>query len=209
MLAIFCLKNCQPAMGTLGKPKIKAIILGNSGSGKTWLAKRLGNIFKAPVAHLDDFFWEPGGFDSKRSCEEVARLIQQSKDKESWIVEGVFGEMAEHYLDIAELLVWLDIDWEICRSRLERRGAESKRHQEREQSEEGLRKLIEWASLYYQRQDMCSHYGHKRLFDKFASTKVCLTSAREVNEFLQDAQRINSADEKKSRQVINTFFPLS
>jgi hypothetical protein len=36
-----------------------------------------------------------------------------------------------------------------------------------------------------------------------------LTSAREVNEFLQDAQRINSADEKKSRQVINTFFPLS
>jgi adenylate kinase family enzyme len=184
---------------------MKIIILGNSGSGKTWLAQRLSNIFGAPVVHLDDFFWEPGGFDNKRSREEVAHLIQQIRDKESWIVEGVFGDLAEHYLDVAEFLIWLDIDWKICKSRLEMRGSESKWHQEIEQSPEGLCKLFEWASLYYQRQDMRSRYGHKRLFDGFASTKVCLTSEREVNEFLQDAQRTNSVDAKPRRRVINTF----
>ena len=159
---------------------MKIIILGNSGSGKSWLAKHLGNIFGAPVIHLDDFFWEPGGFDSKRSSEEVALLIQRSKNQESWIVEGVFGELAEHYLDVAELLVWLDIDWEICRSRLERRGSESKRHQEREQSQEGLRKLLEWASLYHQRQFQKSflfsgHYPNFALYLKsFVPLKTIL-----------------------------------
>ena len=187
---------------------MKTIILGNSGSGKTWLAKRLSNIFGAPVVHLDDFFWEPGGFDNQRSPEEVTLLIQRSQEKQSWIVEGVFGDLAEHYLDVAELLVWLDLDWEICRARLERRGSESKRHQKREQSQEGLRKLLEWASLYYQRRDRRSHSGHQRLFEEFAATKVRLTSEREVNEFLHKAPQTISMDANQPRPVINTFHPL-
>ena len=58
---------------------MKTIIIGNSGSGKTWLAKRLSTIFTAPVVHLDDIFWEPGGFDKKRSPKEIELLILQSQ----------------------------------------------------------------------------------------------------------------------------------
>jgi adenylate kinase family enzyme len=163
---------------------MKIVIIGNSGSGKTWLAKRLGKIFSTPVVHLDDLFWEPRGFDKKRSVEEVKLLIQRSKDGASWIAEGVFGELAEHYLDTAKLLVWLDIEWHICMKRLEERGSESKKHLGRQQSKEGLLRLVEWASHYYDRQDLRSYEGHKVLLEKFSGKKVHLRdSIRGLNLF--------------------------
>ena len=117
---------------------MKTIIIGNAGSGKTWLATRLAAGGGTPIVHLDDLFWEPCGFDKKRSPEEVDRLIEKSKRAPSWIIEGVFGELAERYFSAAEQLIWLDIEWAVCKSRLLARGSESKRHLGREQSEEYL-----------------------------------------------------------------------
>src|SRR5687767_13388029 len=77
---------------------MKLIIIGNSGSGKTWRATRLAATTKTSVVHLDEMFWEPGGFNHKRSSEELDRLITGTKHGTSWIVEGVFGELTEKYL---------------------------------------------------------------------------------------------------------------
>lgn len=173
---------------------MNTIIIGNSGSGKTWLAKRLSTIFTAPVVHLDDLFWEPGGFDNKRSPHEVELLILQSKDRAPWIAEGVFGELASRYLDAAELLVWLDIEWPFCKKRLERRGSESKRHLGRDQSEEGLRKLLEWASHYYDRYDLRSYEGHREMLEKFLGNKAHLKFETDVNKFVANAKQVGSVD---------------
>lgn len=134
---------------------------------------------------MTTFFWEPGGFDKKRSREKVELLIQQSKEGTSWVVEGVFGELAEQYLDVAELFVWLDIDWHICNTCIEERGSKSKMHLDREQSEEKLRELIDWASHYYDRQDLRSYEGHKALLEKFTGNKAHLRSERDVNKFME------------------------
>lgn len=165
---------------------MKAIIIGNSGSGKTWLANRLAEGANATIIHLDEFFWQPGGFDRKRSPMEVEELIVTSKQSASWIAEGVFGELAARYLDEAELLIWLDIDWAICRERLQARGSESKRHMGREQSEKGSRDLIEWASRYDDRDDARSWRGHQILFDGFRGDRLQLKSPDAVREFLKD-----------------------
>jgi adenylate kinase family enzyme len=162
---------------------LRTIIVGNSGSGKTWLATRLAMGSGTPVFHLDDLFWEPGGFDKKRSAEEVKRLIAESKSAASWFVEGVFGELAERYSDEADLLIWLDIPWNICKARLLARGSESKRHLGREQSEEGLKRLIGWASHYYDRRDLRSFTGHRSLLEKFPGKTAHLTSEDAVNRF--------------------------
>lgn len=101
----------------------------------------------------------------------------------------MFGELAEPYLDIANFLVWLDMDRTVCRRRLEERGSESKRHLGREQSEEGLRKLVEWASRYYDRQDLRSHVGHKGLFENFSGKKIRIRSEIAVNQFAIKVQQ--------------------
>ena len=163
---------------------MKIVIIGNSGSGKTWLARQLATDI-TEIIHLDDLFWMPGGFDRKRSKEEVNQLIGKSKSHDEWICEGVFGELAEQYFDVAQALIWLDMPWELCRSRLEQRGSESKRHLGRKQSEEGLQKLLEWASHYYDRIDSRSHNGHQSLYSSFQGDKVQLKSAREVDAYMK------------------------
>lgn len=174
---------------TLGNIYMRMIIVGNSGSGKTWLANNLARIIRCQVIHLDDIFWEPGGFDKKRSPEVVAKIIDEAKKGASWIAEGVFGELAEKFIERAQYLVWLDIDWPICRDRLLKRGSESKRHMGREESAEGLRQLIEWASQYYQRKNARSYEGHKRLMNNFHGEKIYLYSEADAVKMIKNAQQ--------------------
>jgi len=168
---------------------MKVVIIGNSGSGKTWLARALAGSASVPLIHLDEIFWEPGGFDKKRNSEDIASLIRDSKLSESWIVEGVFGDVAKHYLDDAETLVWLDLPWRICEARLLQRGSESKQHMSRAQSEQGLKALLAWASGYYSRTDLRSYEGHKALFSEFPRTKVCIKDEASVVRLLKRVQQ--------------------
>jgi adenylate kinase family enzyme len=171
---------------------MKIVIIGNSGSGKTWLAKELVKVSAAAIIHLDELFWEPGGFDRKRAPDDVLALVEQSKLRKDWIVEGVFGELAQLYLDQADVLIWLDLDWDVCRTRLELRGSESKLHLDRAQSDEGLTRLICWAKEYYSRTDLRSKAGHQTLFEKFRGTCRHLNSEAEVQAFLRDTQHYAS-----------------
>jgi len=158
----------------------RIVIIGNSGSGKSYLAQRLSDHYGYPIIHLDSLFWEPGGFNNKRSSESIASLIHDSKLSESWVVEGVFGELAKYYLDDAATLIWLDLPWQVCEARLMQRGSESKRHMSRSQSEQGLKDLVDWAAGYYSRGDQRSHDGHKALFDDFRGTKLWIKDEASV-----------------------------
>jgi adenylate kinase family enzyme len=169
--------------------KMKSIIIGNSGSGKTWLANNLASIFSIPIIHFDEIFWKPGGFDEPRKSEDIENMIEQSKLSDSWIGEGVFGDIAERYIKDTQTLIWLDLPWNVCLDRLEKRGSESKRHMNREQSEKGLTELIKWASQYYERQSKSSYFGHSKIFNDFDKTKIRLKSEHEVTQYIKNPTR--------------------
>ena len=84
---------------------MKTVILGNSGSGKTWLAERLASGASVPLVHLDEIFWQPGGFDRKRLATETRSLIETARAAPGWVVEGVFGELAAPFLNDASAVV--------------------------------------------------------------------------------------------------------
>lgn len=168
---------------------MKAVIVGNSGSGKTWLATRLAATAAVPVVHLDELFWQPGGFDQKRQPAETAALLESARHGGGWVVEGVFGELAAEFLVDAEALVWLDLEWDVCKARLLGRGSESKAHMARTQSEAGLTKLLVWAATYRSREDTRSLSGHLALFQAFDGPKIRLRGDNDANALLAAATK--------------------
>ncbi|MAX65339.1 MAG: hypothetical protein CME66_00225 [Halobacteriovoraceae bacterium] len=101
---------------------MKLLILGNSGSGKSWLGKKLAQKFDCILIGMDKFYWEPGGFNKKRDLKLVKKDIQSSTSTGSWICEGVFGKIADMAIESASMVILLDLTWEDCKKNLMNRG---------------------------------------------------------------------------------------
>jgi adenylate kinase family enzyme len=166
---------------------MRTVIVGNSGSGKSWLAKRLGENASVQVIHLDEIFWRPGGFNEKRLLSEVQKLVDTRKDETDWIVEGIFGDLASQFLSSAQTLIWLDFPWNVCKQRLEARRSGSKLHMGRVQSEQGFRELIRWAEAYYSRSGSCRYDAHLGLFESFTGKRLRFSTEVDVRKFLNAA----------------------
>ncbi|MEW6404240.1 MAG: AAA family ATPase [Chloroflexota bacterium] len=161
----------------------RIVIIGNSGSGKTHLGQILSSCFGYRLIHLDTLFWEPGGFNIKRSNEIVYAEIARIRQTKTWIVEGVFGELAKEFCVCADTLIWLDQDWETCSRSLLQRGPESSKQLDKQSAEENFQNLLQWASEYWQRETPSSYRGHLLLFERFNNDKIRLQSRKAVNDF--------------------------
>src|SRR5476649_2095944 len=172
---------------------MRTVIIGNSGSGKSRLAESLSSFHSLPVIHLDQIFWMPGGFNEKKSKDEAIREVEQKREENSWIVEGVFGELAELFLPRAQTLVYLDMDWATCQSGLKSLGSESSRQLDPVKAEENFSKLLLWAEQYWTRTNLCSHAGHFRLFSDFTGPKLKFTSRAEVDDFIKHQKQTSNS----------------
>ncbi len=172
--------------GTLGKIMQRSVIIGNSGSGKTYLSRVLGLSSAIPVIHLDQLFWEPSGFNQKRSKEIVLSDIAAAKSGPKWIAEGVFGELAEMFFDKADSLVWLDLPWLACRENLIARGSESAAQMDKQKAEENFMRLLTWAENYTTRTDLRSHAGHEKLYQQFSGAKIRLEDRPSIEAFINE-----------------------
>ena len=165
------------------------IIIGNSGSGKTFLAEQLATRLPANVIHPDALYWEPGGYSKKRKKEIIATEVKALKTSENWIVEGVFGELASQFAEKAQHLIWLDMDWDYCKANLLTRGSELGKQLEPKKGVQHFRELLEWASQYWARQDLRSHSGHQSIFEDFDQWKVRLVNKNEVDNFIKSSEQ--------------------
>jgi adenylate kinase family enzyme len=156
----------------------RIVIIGNSGSGKSTLAKLLAA--RAGVGmdcvDLDRVHWQHG-VGSKRDEGDARAIVAACAAKPNWIVEGVFGWLAEVALPLATALIWLDMPWSVCSENLKRRGpwrgATPDEHAD----------FLAWAENYWQRKTPSSHSGHLALYEDFRGFKRRLRAQSEVAEF--------------------------
>lgn len=169
---------------------LRIVIIGNSGSGKSYLARQLDSLLQQKVIHLDELFWEPGGFNRKRPKDIVNQEVITFSDEPSWIMEGVFGELASLALPKAKTLIFLDKNWDECRGNLNLRGSESSKQLDPITAEANFKELLIWAEAYWDRQNLKSFTAHNNLFNEFAVFKIRIKSPEEGEEFLRNVSKV-------------------
>ena len=158
----------------------RTVIIGNSGAGKSALAESLAALIHVPVTDLDLLNWEGDGYGRRRGENAARRMTLEVSAGPLWIIEGVYGWLAESALPRATALIWLDFQWSLCRAglltRSPRRGATD---------QDGV-ELLKWAETYWNRQTSSSFAGHSRMFSNFSGTKFRLENREQATLLLAD-----------------------
>ena len=97
----------------------RILIYGVTGSGKTTLARRLGESTGLPWHSVDELTWEPGWITV--GDEEQRRRIARICEGPAWILDTAYGKWVDVPLARAELIVALDLPRWLSLSRLVRR----------------------------------------------------------------------------------------
>jgi adenylate kinase family enzyme len=164
--------------------KTRTVIIGNSGSGKSTLAEKLAALAQVPAIDLDLLRWDGDGYGMKRDKAVVRQMALEVAARPGWVMEGVYGWLAEVALPRATALVWLDVPWSLCRGSLLQRGMR------RGGTEAEFATLMAWAEAYWERQTSSSFAGHARLFADFPRAKLRLRNREEVHRFLADPSNL-------------------
>lgn len=85
----------------------RVMIIGGSGSGKSTVARRLGDITGLPVIHIDKFFWQPGWVERPKA--ERDRLMRDAIASDRWIIDGNYSSTFDQRAARADTIVFLDI----------------------------------------------------------------------------------------------------
>lgn len=156
----------------------RTVIVGNSGSGKSWLAVRLAQAIDGAAIDLDAVHWEPGGYGTRRDAATARVMVREAAAGERWVIEGVYGWLAHEALPRATAMIWLDLPEAECIANLRRRGLRGGG------DEESFAALIAWAGEYRMRENANSFKGHGMLFGAFAGARLRLRSRGEITGFL-------------------------
>jgi adenylate kinase family enzyme len=111
------------SLGRLGIMK-RVVILGRGASGKSTLARRLGDITGLPVIEVDKVFWQPGPIATSR--EQWVTMQEKLVAGDRWILDGDLGpyDAVEVRLRAADTILFLDFSLVRCAWRAIRRSRE-------------------------------------------------------------------------------------
>lgn len=161
----------------------RTLIIGNSGSGKSWLAKRLAEQLQVPWIDLDLIHWISDEHSIPRPRAEALGMARVAASEQCWVIEGVYGWMISELVEQATLLIWLCLEDEDCVNNIRLR--ESKR----DDNDELLIALLEWAGRYRTREGASGFVAHQRLFEGFDGSKLQLMDRAEVTAFVSTMEQ--------------------
>ena len=86
----------------------RIMVFGASGSGKSTVARALGDALELPVIHGDRFYWLPGWVARERV--DVKRLFDEAALADNWIIDGNNGESMMMRAERAHLIIYLHLN---------------------------------------------------------------------------------------------------
>lgn len=98
----------------------RIVVVGNTGSGKTTLARALGQRLDLPHAELDALYWEANWTPAETAVFQAR--VSQAIAGERWVVDGNYSKARDLLWARADTLVWLDYPLLVIWRQLLRRG---------------------------------------------------------------------------------------
>ena len=149
---------------------LRLVLLGNAGSGKTTLARRLAVETGAAVLSLDAVAF--GAEAVRRPLDESAALLAAFQDEQrAWIVEGCYADLAALALERAEALRFLNPGVAACLAHCRARPFEPDKFESPERQDARLDDLLAWVATYEERDDEFGLAAHRRVFEAFTGAK--------------------------------------
>jgi adenylate kinase family enzyme len=154
----------------------RILIFGNSGSGKSTIAKKLCEAKGLAHLDLDTLAWQHTVPPQRKPLDESLISIQNFIDvNQGWVVEGCYADLLEQLLPFCDEIVFMNLPIAACIANAIQRPWEPHKYESKEAQDANLEMLMEWIKQYDQRADEFSYSAHRRLFDDFAGQKreVC------------------------------------
>jgi len=104
-------------MVNLGK---RIMVMGSSGSGKSTMARQLGEALGLPVVHGDTLSYQPGWVQTPR--DELERTFRAVAAQREWVIDGNYRKRAfEYRFERADTVIFLDFNRFTCLYRVFKR----------------------------------------------------------------------------------------
>jgi adenylate kinase family enzyme len=84
----------------------RVIVIGTSGSGKTWMARALAARLGVPHVELDALYWEPDW--AEAPPERLRERVLAATAAEGWVADGNYSKLRDVLWPRADTIVWLD-----------------------------------------------------------------------------------------------------
>lgn len=167
----------------------RIMIIGQPGSGKSVLARKLGAKLGLPVYHIDHIHWQRGW--KERTRTEKTKLCREVHAKDTWVFEGGHSSTWPERLDRADTLIWIDLPWWIRTVSVVYREAKS-RGKRRVDLPDGCPAGFDARFIEFLRFMWKSRESHRqkaqRCYDEAAPSKECyrFSRRRDVNRFVDE-----------------------
>ena len=163
----------------------RIIVIGCSGSGKSYFSSKLSNILNIEKYHLDCYYWKENWQATPR--EEFVKVVDELLDLENWIIDGNYSYTMERRMIKADTIFFLDLPTDVClESERKRRGNKREdlpSYLVETKEDDGLEEFIKNFHLDKRNQILS-------LLDKYSYKNIIIFKSREeVDNYLIDLER--------------------
>ena len=165
---------------------MKIRIIGCSGSGKTYLAKKLSKKYNIPNFDLDDIQWDnsQNSYGVKMPMETRNQMLNDILQQSDWIIEGVYYAWVQKSFEDANIIYVLDIPGWLYKIRIIRRFIKRKFSLEKGKKETltSVCDLLKWTDTF-QKTNMKEI---KESLEPYKNKVVYIKKKEEIDRILTD-----------------------
>lgn len=159
----------------------KVIVIGSPGAGKSVFSKKLSEVTKIPLYHIDMMYHNADGTHISR--EELKEKFKKIFNEEKWIIDGNYQKTIEMRLKECDTVFLLDFPTEVCI-----KGAESRVGKKREDmpwTEKKLDENFKETIINFKNEKLPQIY---KMLDEYKESRniIIFKSREEANKFIEE-----------------------